>query len=142
MAKNHFLIWVPKVACPGLSKPVLVSDDIRWYSVVFNGIQWYTMVYNGIQWFSMVSDGLGWSHMGLRWGGVGLGWTSECAEVIIIVMKIKNMYFHAVKSTAHPPFIGAVGHSTDCIVKQSYTFGPNDLASGHQTVTKWSPSCH
>ena len=47
------------------------------------------MVYNGIQWFSMVSDGLGWSHMGLRWGGVGLGWTSECAEVIIIVMKIK-----------------------------------------------------
>ena len=54
----------------------------------------------------------------------------------------KNMYFHAVKSTAHPPFIGAVGHSTDCIVKQSYTFGPNDLASGHQTVTKWSPSCH
>ena len=34
----------------------------------------------------------------------------------------KNMYFHAVKSTAHPPFIGALGHSTDCIVKQSYTF--------------------
>ena len=32
------------------------------------------------------------------------------------------MYFHAVKSTAHPPFIGALGHSTDCIVKQSYTF--------------------
>ena len=32
------------------------------------------------------------------------------------------MYFHAVKSTAHPPFIGVLGHSTDCIVKQSYTF--------------------
>ena len=32
------------------------------------------------------------------------------------------MYFHAVKSTAHPPFIEALGHSTDCIVKQSYTF--------------------
>ena len=32
------------------------------------------------------------------------------------------MYFHVVKSTAHPPFIGALGHSTDCIVKQSYTF--------------------
>ena len=32
------------------------------------------------------------------------------------------MYFHAVKSTAHPPFIGALGHSTDFIVKQSYTF--------------------
>ena len=27
----------------------------------------------------------------------------------------KNMYFHAVKSTAHPPFIGALGHNTDCI---------------------------
>ena len=26
------------------------------------------------------------------------------------------MYFHAVKSTAHPPFIGAFSHSTDCIV--------------------------
>ena len=36
--------------------------------------------------------------------------------------EIKNMYFHAVKSTAHPPFIGALGHSTDYIVKQSYTF--------------------
>ena len=35
---------------------------------------------------------------------------------------IYNMYFHAVKSTAHPPFIGALGHSTDCIVKQSYIF--------------------
>ena len=33
------------------------------------------------------------------------------------------MYFHAVKSTAHPPFIGALGHSNDCIVKQSYIFG-------------------
>ena len=32
------------------------------------------------------------------------------------------MYFHEVKSTAHPPFIGALGHSTNCIVKQSYTF--------------------
>ena len=25
------------------------------------------------------------------------------------------MYFHLVKSTAHPPFIGALGHNTDCI---------------------------
>ena len=32
------------------------------------------------------------------------------------------MYFHAVKSTAHPPFIGALGHNTDCIVKQSFAF--------------------
>ena len=30
-----------------------------------------------------------------------------------------NMYFHAVKSTAHPPIMG---HWADCIVKQSYTF--------------------
>ena len=29
------------------------------------------------------------------------------------------MYFHAVKSTAHPPFIGAFSHSTDCIVKKN-----------------------
>ena len=33
------------------------------------------------------------------------------------------MYFHGVKSTAHPLIIGALGHSTDCIVKQSYIFG-------------------
>ena len=43
--------------------------------------------------------------------------------VIMVIMVIMvNMYFHAVKSTAHPPFIGALGHSNDCIVKQSYTF--------------------
>ena len=29
------------------------------------------------------------------------------------------MYFHAVKSTAHPPIMG---NWADCIVKQSYTF--------------------
>ena len=34
---------------------------------------------------------------------------------------IKNMYFHAVKSTAHPPIIGALGHCTDFIVKQPNT---------------------
>ena len=28
------------------------------------------------------------------------------------------MYFHGVKSTAHPPIMGALGHRTDCIVKQ------------------------
>ena len=28
------------------------------------------------------------------------------------------MYFHGVKSTAHPPIIGTLGHSTDFIVKQ------------------------
>ena len=32
-----------------------------------------------------------------------------------------NMYFHAVKSTAHPPIIGALGRSTDYIVKQPNT---------------------
>ena len=31
------------------------------------------------------------------------------------------MYFHAVKSTAHPPIIGLLGHSTDFIVKQPKT---------------------
>ncbi len=31
------------------------------------------------------------------------------------------MYFHAVKSTAHPPIIGALGHSNDFIVKQPNT---------------------
>ena len=30
-----------------------------------------------------------------------------------------NMYFHEVKSTAHPPIIGALGHSNDCISKQA-----------------------
>ena len=29
-----------------------------------------------------------------------------------------NMYFHGVKSTAHPPIIGTLGHSTNFIVKQ------------------------
>ena len=32
------------------------------------------------------------------------------------------MYFREVKSTAHPPIIGALGHNTDCIEKTSYTF--------------------
>ena len=31
------------------------------------------------------------------------------------------MYFHGVKSTAHPPIIGLLGHSTDFIVKQPKT---------------------
>ena len=31
------------------------------------------------------------------------------------------MYFHGVKSTAHPPIIWALGHSTDFIVKQPNT---------------------
>ena len=31
------------------------------------------------------------------------------------------MDFHGVKSTAHPPIIGALGHSTDFIVKQPNT---------------------
>ena len=29
-----------------------------------------------------------------------------------------NMYFHGVRSTAHPPIIGLLGHSTDSVVKQ------------------------
>ena len=29
-----------------------------------------------------------------------------------------NMYFHGVKSTAHPPIMGTLGHSTNFIVKQ------------------------
>ena len=33
----------------------------------------------------------------------------------------ENMYFHEVKSTAHPPIIGALGHSTDFIVKEPNT---------------------
>ena len=32
-----------------------------------------------------------------------------------------NMYFLGVKSTAHPPIIGALGHSTHFIVKQPNT---------------------
>ena len=31
------------------------------------------------------------------------------------------MYFLELKNTAHPPIIGALGHSTDCIVKQPKT---------------------
>ena len=31
------------------------------------------------------------------------------------------MYFHGMKSTAHPPIIGALGHSTDFIVKEPNT---------------------
>ena len=34
---------------------------------------------------------------------------------------LENMYFHAVKSTAHPPIIGALGHSTVFIAKQPNT---------------------
>ena len=33
----------------------------------------------------------------------------------------ENMYFLVVKSTAHPPIIGALGHSTHFIVKQPNT---------------------
>ena len=29
-----------------------------------------------------------------------------------------NMYFHGVRSTAHPPIIGLLGHSTESVVKQ------------------------
>ena len=35
------------------------------------------------------------------------------------------MYFHEVKSTAHPPIIGAQGHSTVCIGKQPNTVAIN-----------------
>ena len=48
----------------------------------------------------------------------------------IIEMQI-NMYFLEVKSTAHPPIIGALGHSTHFIGKQ-----PNRSASLPQTVTQ------
>ena len=36
-------------------------------------------------------------------------------------LSVKNMYFLGVKSTAHPPIIGALGHSTHFIVKQPNT---------------------
>ena len=39
----------------------------------------------------------------------------------LVPVFIKNMYFLGVKSTAHPPIIGALGHSTHFIVKQPNT---------------------
>ena len=38
-----------------------------------------------------------------------------CALIGISIIVIVNMYFLGVKSTAHPPIIGALGHSTDFI---------------------------
>ena len=35
-----------------------------------------------------------------------------------LMMTIKNMYFREVKSTAHPPIIGALGHSTELHYKK------------------------
>ena len=40
---------------------------------------------------------------------------------ILLEASGENMYFHAVKSTAHPPIIGALGHSTVFIAKQPNT---------------------
>ena len=43
---------------------MMVSDGIRWYSmvfcywIVFIGIQWYCMVYDGIAGYYMVFDGI------------------------------------------------------------------------------------
>ena len=36
----------------------MVSDGIRWYSVVFNGIQWSQMVSDGLRWSQMALGGL------------------------------------------------------------------------------------
>ena len=48
------------------------------------------------------------------------------------------MYFHGVKSTAHPPIIGALGHSTDCIVKQPNTSAIKIyLHSFKHVVSRW-----
>ena len=38
-----------------VSDDILVSNDIRWYLMVYNGIQWYSMVSNDIQWYPMIS---------------------------------------------------------------------------------------
>ena len=38
-----------------------------------------------------------------------------CALIGISIIVIVNMYFLGVKSTAHPPIIVALGHSTDFI---------------------------
>ena len=49
-----------------------------------------------------------------------------------------NMYFHGVKSTAHPPIKGALGHSTDCIVEQPNTAANNIcLHSCKRIVSCW-----
>ena len=48
------------------------------------------------------------------------------------------MYFHGVKSTAHPPIIGALGNSTNCIVKQPNTAANNIcLHSCKRIVSCW-----
>ena len=38
-----------------------------------------------------------------------------------VVPGLKICIFESWKNTAHPPIIGALGHSTDCIVKQPKT---------------------
>ena len=54
----------------------------------------------------------------------------------------KNMDFHGVKSTAHPPIIGALGHSTDFIVKQPNTAVINIyLVWCNHAVSCWKRSC-
>ena len=53
-------------------------------------------------------------------------------------MLTENMYFHGVKSTAHPPIKGALGHSTDCIVEQPNTAAYNVcLHSCKRIVSCW-----
>ena len=55
-----------------------------------------------------------------------------------VTFVLLNMYFHEVKSTAHPPIIGALGHSTDCIVKQWNTTAINIyLHSCKHVVSCW-----
>ena len=74
----------------------------------------------------------------LAWVDISLPQISTCQPLLLIVSRgyfrvnlkiqtvsgkyalgtINNMYFHGVKSTAHPPIIGILGHSTDFIVKK------------------------
>ena len=57
------------------------------------------------------------------WLGTGLlmaalGRAKNIGQRALTWMYHYNMYFHGVKSTAHPPIIGLLGYSTDSVVKQ------------------------
>ena len=52
-----------------------------------------------------------------KWQGCPVDAVGSAKNLLIL----KNMYFLGVKSTAHPPIIGALGHSTHFIVKQPNT---------------------
>ena len=59
-----------------------------------------------------------------------------CALIGISIIVIVNMYFLGVKSTAHPPIIGALGHSTDFICGPRLT----QVDPGGPKWTKVDPS--